>query len=232
MSSIIDKVANAGKDFAAVTSSNVVKDFGYKTLGALIGINAEALQNILTSLEQPSLCFIPIRSESLSMRRVVDIGTTMLISQADQKKDYITDNAAPRPRTWTGAGYISSLSPTVENGVLIKPTLQAQQAILEAAAESRQKVKFKTDTGEIVDVLIQDLQISATTQGAGVRKVQYTVQEVKVLQNSVLLGTLDEALGKTAVNSIPAAAAMNLGQNSAISTTVVNVFSSVLKLSF
>lgn len=226
MSSLIDKIAEAGANFSAQTG------LGNKTLGALIGVSAEALNNVLTALEQPSLCFIPIKSESLTMRRVVDIGTTMLISQADQKKDYITDNAAPRPRTWSGAGYISSLSPILENGVLIKPTVQAQQAVLEAAADSRQKVKFKTDIGEVVDVLIQDLQISSTTKGAGVRRVQYTVQEVKVLQNSVLSGTLDEVLGTTACNSIPVNAILNLGQNSAIMSTVTNVASKILGFVF
>lgn len=228
MSSIIDKIANAGKDFAAKTGSNILEDFGNKSVAALIGISAEALENVITSLQQPSLCFIPIKSESLTMERNVDIGTTMLISQADQKKDYLTDNTAPRPRVWTGSGYISSLSPMLENGLLIKPTVQVQQAILDAAADSRQAVKFKTDTGEIVDVLVQRLQIASTTKGAGVKQVTYTVQEVKVLQNSVLLGTLDEVLGKTAVSSIPARAITNLGQSSIFSSTVVNVASKML----
>lgn len=221
---LIDTIANAGKNFSAMTG---LKD---KALGALIGISAEALSNALTALEQPSLCFVPILSESLSMRRTVDIGTTMLISQADQKKDYLTDNAAPRPRTWTGSGYITTLSPLIETGILIKPTVQAQQAILEAAADSRQAVKFKTDYGEIVDVLIQDLQISSTPKGPGVRQISYTVQEVKVLQNSVLLGDLTEVLGKTAAGSVPQRAVTNLGQSSIMSSTVVNVATKMLGL--
>lgn len=226
----IDAIANAGKNFAAMTGSNTAADLGYKTLGALIGVSAEALENILTALQQPSLCFVPIKSESLVMRRSVDIGTTMLISQADQKKDYLTDNAAPRPRTWTGSGYISSLSPLLEDGILIKPTLLVQQAILDAAAESRQSVKFKTDTGEIVDVLIQDLQIASTPKGAGVKQVSYVVQEVKVLQNSVLLGDLSEAAGSAATNSLPKTVVTNMGQSSILSSTVVNVATAMLGL--
>ena len=221
---LIDKIADAGRNLSATA--------GTKLLGAITGIGAEALENVLTSLQQPSLCFVPILSESLSMHRTVDIGTTMLITQADQKKDYITDNAAPRPRTWTGTGYITSLSPILENGVLIKPTVQAQQAVLEAAIDSRQKVKFKTDMGEVVDVLIQDLQIASTPKGAGVKRVQYTVQEVKVLQNSVLLGNLTELAGTVANNSIPANAILNLGRNSAIMSTVTNVASSILGFKF
>lgn len=223
-STLIDKLAEAGKNLSATA--------GTKLLGAITGIGAEALENVLTSLQQPSLCFVPILSESLNMRRTVDIGTTMLITQADQKKDYITDNAAPRPRTWTGTGYITSLSPILENGVLIKPTVQAQQAVLEAAIDSRQKVKFKTDMGEVVDVLIQDLQISSTPKGAGVKRIQYTVQEVKVLQNSVLLGNLAELAGTTANNSVPVNTILNLGRNSAIMSTVTNVASNILGFKF
>jgi Flp pilus assembly secretin CpaC len=223
-STLIDKIAEAGRNLSATA--------GTKLLGAIVGVGAEALENVLTSLQQPSLCFVPILSESLSLRRTVDIGTTMLITQADQKKDYITDNAAPRPRTWTGTGYISSLSPMLENGVLIKPTVQAQQAILEAAIDSRQKVKFKTDTGEVVDVLIQDLQIASSTKGAGVKRIQYTVQEVKVLQNSVLLGNLTELAGTVANNSVPVNTILNLGRNSAIMSTVTNVASSILGFKF
>ena len=222
--SLIDKLAEVGKNLSATA--------GTRLLGAITGIGAEALENVLTSLQQPSLCFVPILSESLNMRRTVDIGTTMLITQADQKKDYITDNSAPRPRTWTGTGYITSLSPILENGVLIKPTVQAQQAILEAAIDSRQKVKFKTDMGEVVDVLIQDLQIASTPKGAGVKRIQYTVQEVKVLQNSVLLGNLSELAGTVANNSVPVNTILNLGRNSAIMSTVTNVASNILGFKF
>jgi hypothetical protein len=221
---LIDKLAEEGLNFAAKTG------VGNKIIGTLIGVTAEQLENTVTALNQPSLCFIPIQSDSLSMRRSVDIGTTMLISQTDQRKDYLTDNAAPRPRTWTGTGYISSLSPILENGILIKPTVQAQQAILEAAADSRQAVKFKTDSGEVVDVLVQDLQISSTPQGPGVRRIQYTVQEVKVLNNSVLAGTLSEALGNTAAKSVPIRAITNLGRNTALGAGVAVAASALLNI--
>ncbi len=226
MSGLIDQIASEGRNMAAKTG------LGDKAVAALIGLNAEALNNILTALQQPSLCFIPIKSESLIKRRTVDIGTTMLISQADQKKDYLTDNAAPRPRTWTGSGYISSLSPLLENGLLLKPTVLMQEAVLDAASESRQAVKFKTDTGEVVDVLIQDLQIASTPKGAGVKRVQYTVQEVKVLQNSVLLGDMREVLGSTAVASLPVQAIKNLGRSTLLGAGVAVASTALLNINF
>ena len=221
MADLFSKIEEAGRDFAGKT--------GGKVLAALIGIDASQLGSIIESLNQPSLCFIPIQSESLSMRRTVDIGTTMLISQTNQKKDYVTDNSAPRPRTWSGSGYITSLVPLFENYLVIKPSLQVQMAVLDAAADSRQPIKFKTDTGEVVDVLIQDLQISSTPKGNNVRQVTYTVQEVKVLENTIF-DVANNALNKVGANSIPLRAITNLGRSSAIGSGVSNTVTGLLSI--
>lgn len=221
MTDVLTKIYNAGRNFSAKT--------GGKVMAALIGIDASQLTNILESLNQPSLCYIPIQSESLTMHRTSDIGTTMLISQTDQTKEYITDNSAPRPRTWTGQGYITSLVPLLENYLVIKPTLQVQQAILEAAADSRQPVKFKTDMGEVVDVLIQDLQISASPKSMNARAISYAVQEVKILENSILLGDMG-SVSKAGIQSIPARAMINLGKSSAIGSGVTNLTSALLHI--
>ena len=225
----IDKFYTAGKDLAAKVGST--NQLGGKVLAALVGVASEDLNNMLTALSQPSLCFIPIESESLTMRRAVDIGTTMLISQVDQKKEYITDNAAPRPRTWNGSGYIKNLIPYLENGLVIKPSLQVQMALLDAAADSRQPVKFKTDTGEVVDVLVQDLQIASTTKGTNAKQVTYTVQEVKILNNTVLYD-LDKELSEASAKSIPARALTNLGKNSAAVTGTVDAAAALLSIHF
>lgn len=235
---IISKVFEAGRDVAATTG------LGSKAIAALIGVDPKQLINVIDSLYQPSLCYITIESEALSLRKTADIGTTMLISSTNFQKEYLTDNAAPRPRVWTGSGYIKALVPTVENGLVIKPSLQVQQAILEAAADSRQPVKFKTDTGEVVDVVVQDLTISATPKGPNVRAISYTVQEVKILENSILpdvegafgnkfmqwfdskvesnkILKFAKTAGTAAAKSIPGRAIANLGKNTAIGTGVI-----------
>lgn len=222
-SNLLNAVYEAGRDFAAKTG------VASKTVASLTGIDSTQLTAVLQSLEQPSLCYIPIQSESLTMRRTADIGTTMLISQTDQKKEYITDNIAPRPRSWTGKGYITALAPLVENYLVIKPTLQAQQAILEAAIDSRQPVKFKTDTGEVTDVLIQDLQITSSPKGMNAKAISYTVQEVSILENSILAG-VSKVLDNVGLNSVPVNAAINLGKNSALVSGIVNTASSLLSI--
>ena len=220
---LLSAIESAGRTFASKT--------GGKVLAALTGIDSSQLGTILESLNQPSLCYVPIQSESLTMRRTADIGTTMLISQTDQRKEYVTDNTAPRPRTWSGTGYITALVPMFENYLVIKPTIQAQQAILEAAADSRQPVKFKTDSAEVVDVLIQDLQITSIPKGMNVRQITYTVQEVKILENSILTGA-EKLLDKTGANSIPVRTLINLGKSSAIGSGVSNLASGLLSIKF
>jgi hypothetical protein len=118
-----------------------------------------------------------------------------------------------------------------ESYLVIKPTIQAQQAILEAAADSRQPVKFKTDSGEVVDVLIQDLQITPIPKGMNVRQISYTVQEVKVLENSILTGA-EKLLDKTGANSIPVRTLINLGKSSAIGSGISNLASGLLSIKF
>lgn len=220
---LLEKVYSAGRDLSAKA--------GGKVVAALTGIDSSQLETIMESLNQPSLCYVPIQSEGLTMRRTSDIGATMLISQTDQRKEYITDNTAPRPRTWSGSGYITALVPLFENYLVIKPTIQAQMAILDAASDSRQPVKFKTDTGEVVDVLIQDLQIASTPKGMNVRQVTYTVQEVKILENSIMMG-FEKALDKTGLSSVPMRAIVNLGKSSAIGSGVANVVSGLLSIKF
>lgn len=221
MADLFSKIVEAGKDFSSKT--------GGKVLAALVGVDASQLSTIIESLNQPSLCYIPIQSESLAMRRTVDIGTTMLISQTNQKKDYVTDNSAPRPRTWSGSGYITSLVPLFENYLVIKPSLQVQMAVLDAAADSRQPIKFKTDTGEVVDVLVQDLQIASIPKGNNVKQITYTVQEVKVLENTIF-DVANNALNKTGANSIPLRAITNLGKNSAVSSGISNTVTGLLSI--
>lgn len=215
--SVISNYIKSGLTYAAITGGVTAAIAG---LGALGGNGVDAIKEALASLQQPSLCFIPIQSEILTERCVTDIGNTMIISQADQKKEYVTDNAAPHPRTWTGKGYIKCLAPAIESGLMIKPTLLVQQAVLEAAADSRQPIKFKTDSGEVFDVLIQDLQISSIPKGTNAKMVSYVVQEVKMLENSTVDGEGTESLGKAGAASIPARSLVNLGKNKLIGAGV------------
>ena len=207
--SVITNYIKNGLSYAAITGGITAAIAGLGAIGS--GDGGAAVKEALESLMQPSLCFIPIQSVTLTKRRTSDIGNTMIIAQTTQQKEYVTDNAAPRPRVWTGKGYIKALAPFVESGLMVKPTLMVQEAILDAAADSRQPVKFKTDTGEVFDVLVQDLQITSLDKGTNAKMVTYVVQEVTILENAVT--DSGKTLGKTAAASVPVRAAVNLGKN-------------------
>lgn len=220
--SVIANYIKNGLNYAAITGGITAAIAGLGAIGGGAADAMGALQKALGSLQQPSLCFIPIKSEILTERCQTDIGNTMIITQAEQKKEYVTDNAAPHPRVWNGKGYIECMAPIIESGLMIKPTLLVQQAILEAAADSRQPVKFKTDTGEVFDVLVQDLQITSLPKGTNAKMITYVVQEVKMLENATTAGEAASSLGKAAAASIPVRAAVNLGKNKLIGAGVTS----------
>lgn len=232
MGSIINNIANEVTGFSNLTSAA-----GNKTVANLMGMNAQFLKDALENVNtQPSLCFIPIYAESFEMDKTVDVSNTMLLSQNPesltesvmvQKKTYVTDNAAPRPRTWNIQGYIKALLPLIETSLIVKPTLMVQQAVLEAAADSRDTVKLKTDTGEVVDVLITKLTIGSTPKGTNARTVKVTVQEVKVLESAVNTG-VGYDLDSTGAASIPKTAFANLGRATMLGFGMVSTIDTIL----
>ena len=69
---------------------------------------------------------------------------------------YWTDNAVPRLKEWVVTGYLTPTTP-LDNGLVIKPSLQWQIHYLTVCADSRRPVMFKTNRGEFVKVQITNL---------------------------------------------------------------------------
>jgi hypothetical protein len=78
-------------------------------------------------------------------------------------------------------------------------------------------------------VLVQDLQITSINKGNNVRQVTFTVQEVKMLENSILFDA-DTYLNKAGAASIPLRAVTNLGRSSAIGSGVSNFATGLLSI--
>ena len=136
---------------------------------------------LLEALANPSLCFVPIYSESVRKVRTAEISTSMIMAQAEGKKQFVTDNTAPRPRVWHVTGYLRSLIPYLESTLLFKPTILLQKTVLDQAMISGYAVPFKTGEGELVDVLISNLEMEDTPQSQSSVKITVSVQEVPVL---------------------------------------------------
>ena len=188
-------------------------------IGALGGLGTEndIQRALLEALSNPSLCYVPIYSSEFQRERVAEISTSMIMSQAEGKKQFVTDNTAPHPRVWTMTGYLRSLIPYLERTLLFKPTILLQKFVLDQAMISGEPVPFKTNEGEIVDVLISRLVMIDTPQSQSSVKIMATVQEIPYLtaEDQAL-----EDLSTASKASIPVQQIVSIGAAATLGTAV------------
>lgn len=216
-------LAGLGKNMAAVAGQAVIASI----TGIAKGSGSEAFNDILQTLSSPTLCYVPISCNSLEESNEADVANTMIIAQNTGLKSYMTDNVAPKPRTWDIHGYITALVPIIEDYLLVKPTLLTQRLLLNNAFKSRDTVPFKTDTGEILDVVIVRLKMKSLSNAQNAYEVTATVQEVDVLDTSTTATALN--LSGAAKSSVALSTVKSLGACAAGSAPA-NVMSFVGKL--
>jgi hypothetical protein len=103
-------------------------------------------------------------------------------------KKYVTDNTAPRPRQWRIHGFIDSIIPGLENGMIIKPSLQIQKQYLENTRKSRAPFSFKTTDNEYVDCLIENITYTETPRNQNKIEVDIAVKEFVKLEAKFTTG--------------------------------------------
>lgn len=216
-------LAGLGKNMAAVAGQAVIASI----TGIAKGSGSEAFNDILQTLSSPTLCYVPISCNSLEENNEADVANTMIIAQNTGLKSYMTDNVAPKPRTWDIHGYITALVPIIEDYLLVKPTLLTQRLLLNNAFKSRDTVPFKTDTGEILDVVIVRLKMKSLSNAQNAYEITATVQEVDVLDTSTTATALN--LSGVAKSSVALSTVKSLGACAAGSAPA-NVMSFVGKL--
>ena len=216
-------LASLGKNMAAVAGQAVIASI----TGIAKGSGSEAYNDILQTLSSPTLCYVPISCDSLEENNEADVANTMIIAQNTGLKSYMTDNVAPKPRTWDIHGYITALVPIIEDYLLVKPTLLTQRLLLNNAFKSRDTVPFKTDTGEILDVVIVRLKMKSLANAQNAYEITATVQEVDVLDTSTTATALN--LSGVAKSSVALSTVKSLGACAAGSAPA-NVMSFVGKL--
>lgn len=216
-------LASLGKNMAAVAGQAVIASI----TGIAKGSGSEAFNDILQTLSSPTLCYVPISCDSLEENNEADVANTMIIAQNTGLKSYMTDNVAPKPRTWDIHGYITALVPIIEDYLLVKPTLLTQRLLLNNAFKSRDTVPFKTDTGEILDVVIVRLKMKSLANAQNAYEITATVQEVDVLDTSTTATALN--LSGVAKSSVALSTVKSLGACAAGSAPA-NVMSFVGKL--
>lgn len=177
MASILDKAKSLYTDYkwldgpTGVEAADKVIHWGAISAGSLLswvstklnppGGAAKALEilNIAADIfSDPNIEGIPIKSEGQRTSRDIDVSKQMVITQDSSgtgSKEWITDNAAPHPRTWTIRGYITSMSNVIDGLLIIKPTLLLQLHLLDYYAASRRPVWFKAHYSLFYRVLVE-----------------------------------------------------------------------------
>ena len=124
----------------------------------------------------PNIAGIPISSPKVETNKDVEVSESMVIVQSNATKKYWTDNAVPRLKEWVVTGYLTPTTP-LDNGLVIKPSLQWQIHYLTVCADSRRPVMFKTNRGEFVKVQITNLHtIEEASYNNGI-EVSITLKE-------------------------------------------------------
>lgn len=220
MSSLQTVVDGASNALSSIAGNNTIASFFTGIASTSLSELSQAIKAFST---QVVLNGIPILTESVKLVHSVDIPSTMVIDETTRNKNFVTDNTAPRPRVWTVSGYLTSLAPTIESYMIIKPTLLLQRKILELAINSRDKVKIKLNTGEIIDVYIQQLSIVDNAKAMNASIINVTVSEAVTLNTCVLSSLAD--LTKSQTMSLPSSNTLNLGVRNVTSTVITNILS-------
>ena len=111
---------------------------------------------VMQAMALPNIAGIPISSPKVETNKDVEVSESMVIVQSSATKKYWTDNAVPRLKEWVVTGYLTPTTP-LDNGLVIKPSLQWQIHYLTVCADSRRPVMFKTNRGEFAKVQITNL---------------------------------------------------------------------------
>ena len=134
------------------------------------------LNSVYEATKDPNIEGIPIVSPSIQVSREVEVSDYGVIVDSGFRKQNVVDNATPKPRTWEIKGYITSKW-AVDVGMILKPSLQMQSKILDAYAQSRKPLWFKTDEFEFVKVQITNLTFSRKAEIMNAYEVSMTLKE-------------------------------------------------------
>lgn len=146
----------------AFVTSNISSVLGAATgLSTVLGGNStETLSQVLM---MPNIEGIPISSNKVITSRSADTSEQVLIVQSTAQKKYWTDNVVPHLKEWQINGFITS-SLSIDQGFVIKPSLDLQLKFLDICMLSRRPVLFKNGRGEFIFVQITNLQTVETPE--------------------------------------------------------------------
>lgn len=182
-----------------------------------------APQDIYSTLPyQNPLKVVSIQCESYQESLPSDISQQLIIDSNNGKKQYISDNIAPKPRTWELKGYIGA----APYELIASPVLQIVQAkklaYLREMRDSREMLVFRTKNGgELVFVGIKNLTIDTRPEVQNRIPISLSLQEIPILSYT------SSGLGIPIGSTNPAAVADSYGQTLSTALTATVAFGSV-----
>lgn len=139
---------------------------------------------------KPNIGGITISPTSERMGRSVENSENLIITQPTYSgvlpdgyqtagKEYVSDNSAPHPRTWHIEGMITQSIPLADQSMgIMKPTLMMQQSMLDAYAQSRKPILFRSGLCPFPTlVLIDDYTLERALEGYQVYNITIDLKE-------------------------------------------------------
>ena len=108
-----------------------------------------------------------------------DVSTQLMMAK-ENTKQWVSDNIAPRPRTWQISGYITTISGIEPVGIFSYTLLTKKRQLLEMR-NSREVLSMKTMDNKIVDVAIVELSFDHEGQTMNGIPVTIKLQEMLVV---------------------------------------------------
>lgn len=140
------------------------------------GINA-----ILDELKNPNVDGIPIHATKEVLSQDIEVGEQVVIVQDSASKEVCVDNVVPKLRQFSVQGYLMANQLTlVDPYLVLKPSLQLQKRVLQAYANSRKPVWYKTGDNEFIVCLIKHIETGRTEKGLNAIEISMQLQEFKV----------------------------------------------------
>lgn len=169
-----------------------IGSFGLTSIPSVKNAIVQEINAIADELKNPNIDGVPIHATQEVEASDITVAKKVMIDEVGSNKLQLMDNAVPQLRTWKIRGHIAS-SPITDDGLIIKPSLIAQRAILQAYADARRPVLFKTHDNRFFKVLIEHFETGYNVNylnalDVSIDLVEFRALSINTQQGAVLSG--------------------------------------------
>ena len=139
----------------SISALNLIKNY-LDNPSLSIAVKAASIPMILPGTT------VSLQCEKYKENLPSEISQQLIIDSSKGLKLYVSDNIAPKPRTWEISGYIAAAPYELIASPVLQITQAVKIALLRQMRDTREMIVFRTRTGtELVFVGIKDLQIDS-----------------------------------------------------------------------